>query len=90
MHHAKPMARAVMDGCEYTLTGKCYAAQCANFSTAWPSIGMAGTGKSHLGCYTRRGWRAFFQISVDSTVPLERKGNTNMDRSGVDGIILAC
>lgn len=58
---AEPMMRAVMDGCEYTLTSKCYATHGADFSTAWPSIGMAGTGKSHLGCYTRRGWRAFFK-----------------------------
>lgn len=50
------------DGWEYDLTSKYYyAAQCVDFSIAWASIGMAGTGKSHLGYYTKRGWRVFFK-----------------------------
>lgn len=36
----------------------------------------------------QKGLEGVFQISVDSTVSLERKGNTNLDRSDVDGIIL--
>jgi hypothetical protein len=41
-----------------------------------------------LGMLHQKGLEGVFQISVDSTVSLERKGKTNMDRSDVDGRIL--
>lgn len=44
-----------------------------------------------LGMLHQKGLEGVFQISVDSTVSLERKGNTtSMGRSGVDGRILGC
>jgi hypothetical protein len=43
-----------------------------------------------LGMLHQKGLEGVFQISVDSTVPLERKGTTSMDRSDVEGRILGC
>lgn len=74
-----------MDGCKYKTHGQMLHHSVCQLLHSLAAHWDGRNREKPLGMLHQKGLEGVFQISVDSTVPLERKGNTDTGRSDVDG-----